>query len=258
MPINPVNMKYTIKQLSKENRFVNTYFALFVLCLLAMILAQSCTYNTVPSPNDCSEGPVLSIDDVQNTSCDATQGSARVSAVGGVGAIEFSLDGSTVQTAGVFENLPAGNYTVTVTDVLGCTETENFAISEPNVLAIADAITDVTCNNGNDGAIDITVSGGTPNYTYSWSNTSTTEDPSGLTANTYTVTVTDANGCTVTGSYTVNEPAAIVTNPASTNVTCNGGNDGTASVNPAGGNGGPFNFVWAPMPGGGQVTASVT
>ncbi|MBL0052100.1 MAG: hypothetical protein IPP29_11620 [Bacteroidetes bacterium] len=65
---------------------------------------------------------------------------------------------------------------------------------------------DVTTNGGSDGSIDVTATGGTTPYTYLWNDGDTNEDRTNLTAGTYTVTVTDANGCTEEATFTINEP----------------------------------------------------
>ena len=104
--------------------------------------------------------------------------------------------------------------------------------------------TDVTCNNGNDGAIDIAVSGGTGAYTYAWSNGPTSEDVNNLTAGNYTVTVTDANSCTLDSTITITEPAAWIVTADITNIACYGDNSGQATVNVSGGIV-PYTYLWS-------------
>ena len=83
-------------------------------------------------------------------------------------------------------------------------------------ISLSSSVTDATCNGGSDGSIDLTVMGGSGSYSYSWDNGSTSADPSGLSAGTYVVTVTDTWGCTESLSVVVGEAAVIAsTNPQS-------------------------------------------
>ncbi|MEO1712433.1 MAG: choice-of-anchor L domain-containing protein, partial [Bacteroidota bacterium] len=101
-------------------------------------------------------------------------------------------------------NLPAGIYSVTVTDGTGCTGEESFVISEPVDLDITvDEVIGVDCSNPTGGSISISVGGGTPGYTYNWSNGTTLEDAVDLSAGTYTIIVTDGNGCALDSSIAV-------------------------------------------------------
>lgn len=86
-----------------------------------------------------------------------------------------------------------------------------ITITEPTALTLATTQVNVLCNGASTGSIDLTPSGGTPGYTYSWTGGATTQDRSGLAAGTYTVTVTDANGCTNTTSTTITEPSESIT-----------------------------------------------
>jgi hypothetical protein len=126
--------------------------------------------------------------------------------------------------------LTAGTYSVTVTDANGCTASTSFTITQPgSALAATTSQTNVTTNGGNNGSATITVSGGTPSYTYSWSpNVSTTATASNLSAGTYSVTVTDANGCTIARSFTITQPSFTAT---AQNVTVQLEANGNATLN---------------------------
>ena len=192
-----------------------------------------------------------------DVSCNGgTNGSASVSPSGGTPSYTYSWSpsGGTAATA---TGLAAGSYTVTVTDTNGCTATRNYTITQPSAINTATGSqTNVSCNGGTNGSASVTPSGGTPSYTYSWSPTGgTAATATGLAAGSYTVTVTDANGCTATRNYTITEPTSIDTATGSqTNVSCNGGTNGSASVSPSGGNPG-YTYSWSPS---GGTAASAT
>ena len=88
-------------------------------------------------------------------------------------------------------------------------QTIDFESTEPEAMAISENHFNVSCNSGSDGSIDITVSGGTGSYDYSWSNGENLEDISNLTAGTYSVTATDENGCSISIDIEVTEPRII-------------------------------------------------
>ena len=136
---------------------------------------------------------------------------------------------------------------MTVTDAHGCkaggTDT-SFTITQPAVLSLAGAVSvNVSCYGVNNGSITTNVTGGTTPYTYSWNTGSNLANLTSLAAGTYSVTVTDAHGCTVTGSYTITQPAAALAVSAGvTNVSCNGGN-GTITTTVTGGTT-PYAYLW--------------
>ncbi|MDR6969397.1 hypothetical protein J2X31_003428, partial [Flavobacterium arsenatis] len=98
----------------------------------------------------------------------------------------------------------AGSYTVTITDANGCSIQKNFTINAPSALTATQSQTDVSCNGGSNGTASVVASGGTGSYTYSWSPSGgTAATASGLSSGNYTVTITDANGCSIQKNFTI-------------------------------------------------------
>ncbi|RMG95043.1 MAG: hypothetical protein D6706_12910, partial [Chloroflexi bacterium] len=156
------------------------------------------------------------------------------------------------QRIGIFgpdtlRNLPAGNYSVIVEESGACIITQNFTINEPPPITDTIVTSDVPCNGLGNGSITLTVGGGTPPYGYLWSNNATTANLSNLNGGTYTVTITDANGCQKTDSATINEPLPLTLSSSFNPVSCNGGNDGSVSVTVTGGTPG-YNYLWSTVP----------
>ncbi len=149
--------------------------------------------------------------------------------------------------------LTAGTYTVTVTDFRSCTATATATITQPTALLLTNTRTNVSCNGGNNGSINITVSGGTSPYTYNWGGGVTTEDRTNLTLGTYNVTSTDANACTVSASISITQPTALTFAETHVNNTCNGGSTGSINITVGGGTS-PYSYNW----GGGVTTEDRT
>ena len=112
---------------------------------------------------------------------------------------------------------------------------------------------DVSCFGLNDGSASVSGSQGTTPYSYSWSNGATTASANGLGAGTYSVTVTDANGCSAQTTVTISEPTQLVATASSVDATCATGTDGTASVAVTGGTS-PYSYQWS----NGETTSSVS
>lgn len=181
-------------------------------------------------------------------------GDATVAASGGNGPYTYAWapSGGTGTTE---PNLGAGSYTVTVTDANGCTATASATLTEPPLLTSAIAGTDVLCFSGTTGSATITPAGGAGGNTYAWSPSGgNAATASGLTAQSYTCVVTDANGCTTSQSITLTEPTQLTTTFSQVDEMCSGANNGSATVNPSGG-AGAYTYAWAPS-GGNAATAS--
>ncbi len=156
--------------------------------------------------------------------------------VGGTGT--YTYNWSTGATSQNISNLAAGIYTLTITDGNNCTVTETINITQPSApLSITETINHIDCAGNNSGNIILSVSGGTAGYTYAWSNGATTSSINTITANTYTVTVSDANSCTITDTYIVTEPSQQLSLllQTKTDVSCNGNSDGELDVQISGG-----------------------
>jgi len=140
-------------------------------------------------------------------------------------------------------NIGAGSYGVTVSDGAGCSGTLSVTITEPNVLAASSTASDVSCPSGFDGTITTSVSGGTPGYSFSWSNGDTTQNLTGLPAGSYHLTVIDANNCTATLSDTVEEPPAFGLAVQTTGA-CEGRQNGAIDLTVSGGSP-PYSYNWS-------------
>ncbi len=153
--------------------------------------------------------PEVAISETQGVLCHGdANANLMAMTTGGNGTIQYLWDnGGTNDT---INNVGPGMYYVTVTDSLGWVASDTITITEPDALALSE--THVMETNGNDGSIDLSVTGGTPSYDYDWDNGATTEDLSGLSGGDYTVIVTDANGCEETLMVTITSSVGIVEN----------------------------------------------
>ncbi len=190
-------------------------------------------------PASCDLEAMLSI---QHVSCNSgNDGSATVEATGGTP--PYTYDWSSGGDEATETNLSVGAYSVTILDSNGCCIILEFEITEPSPLVVIANASPATCFGECDGSIDLDISGGTGGYAYEWTNGNSSQDIDDLCAGHYTVTVTDANGCTTTIQATVDEPPALELSMSSTAETSAGANDGTATAEPVGGNGG-YTYLW--------------
>ncbi|PVW15887.1 T9SS type B sorting domain-containing protein [Marixanthomonas spongiae] len=188
--------------------------------------------------------------------CGVSDGIIEVLPSGGSGDYSYGIApfvGGMTQTGNLFENVPAGSYVVTVTDnITGCTFDVNAVLEAPNPPTFNTVPSDVTCNGGSDGSIEVNLTGSNtdPVYTYEISapitvGPQTTNVFSGLAAGTYTVAVTSGRNCIATQDVTIGEPAAIIVpTPTVTQFECSPGtntsNNATIAVTGVSGGSGTF------------------
>lgn len=196
-----------------------------------------------------------SISSQTNVRCNGdSDGMAIVSASGGTGSLTYSwmpTGGASNSASG----LNAGNYTCVVTDHNGCSVSQAVTITQPAILVVTDSVAPISCFGGTDGAVFARATGGTPDYSYNWSDNKGT-DPhiTGLGPGTYNVSVSDHNGCTATAATTaVTQPTPyVITMDSVKDVTCRGGNNGAISITVSGETQ-PYNYRWT----GGATTPDI-
>ncbi|MFT3886411.1 MAG: choice-of-anchor L domain-containing protein [Flavobacteriales bacterium] len=215
--------------------------------------AHGCTVNANTTLTD-SPALSTSISGVTGVLCyAANNGSATVNVTGGTAPYTYSWNTTPAQNTATASGLAPGSYTVNVTDVYGCTISAGTTISGPTQALTTTLVsrTDVRCFGNSTGNATISASGGTAPYTYNWNTTpvQTTAAATNLSAGTWTVTVTDANGCSVQRAVTIAQPAQALAVSASvvSNVPCFGTNTGSASSSASGGTG-PYAYQWNTSP----------
>ncbi len=209
---------------------------------------------TVTDTNGCSKflntglaapGQVMiSTLSTSNVSCNGEfDGSINITTSGGIGNLVSTWSNGILGNN--LSSLSAGTYTVTVSDANSCSNSMSFIITEPGVFTAQHTNNqNPTCNGFSDGFSSIITNGGTAPFNYQWSNGTSDFFDDSLSAGSYSVLVTDANGCQATSNVTLTEPDPIISNINSTNETIAGANDGTASINPTGGTG-MLNALWS-------------
>ncbi|MCB0755005.1 MAG: S8 family serine peptidase [Flavobacteriales bacterium] len=227
----------------------------------AVDLAPGAYNVTVTDANGCTTGTSFTITEPaalsasagsSDASCNgSSNGSVSVSANGGTSPYSYSW--SNGATSASVSGLSAGTYNVTVTDANGCTASASATVGQPSAISLSNSTVDASCGSATDGSVDLTVSGGTSPYSYAWSNGASTQDLAAVAAGSYSVTVTDANGCTASNSATVGENSTLASSASATGVSCNGGSDGSASVSASGGSA-PYTYSWS----NGGTTANIS
>lgn len=182
----------------------------------------------------------------------SNDGAIDATILGGSGTYTYLWSGPNSFTASTqdISGLEAGSYVLEVTDAIGCTETmAPQTVNMPAELTATTTQVDITCFGAGDGAIDLTVAGGTAPYTYAWSGpngfNATTQDISGLNGGAYSVTVTYTGGCAVPfpNIATIAESPEIQVSSVKTDISCGGLSDGTIDITVSGGMG-PYTYAW--------------
>jgi len=187
--------------------------------------------------------PTLTVD--SNVSCNGqSDGGITASAINGK--LPYSYLWSNGQTAATATGLSAGQYKVTISDANGTTVRDSVTITEPIALIASTVIdSNVSCNSLSNGGATASATGGTAPYTFGWSNSASLNNITGVSAGTYTVIVTDNNGCTASETALITEPLALATSTTvNDNVTCSGLSDGNVSASATGGTA-PYNYFWS-------------
>jgi large repetitive protein len=231
--------------------------------------SNNCSYTnsvnlTQPDSLDINFGsPVVS--GGYNISCNGSKDGAVTAVVTGADTSSYSYqwsgpEGFTSDQPRI-GNIGAGIYTLTVTDINGCSDTASFTVTEPDRLTVTGISPEVSggynisCNGATDGGISLGTTGGdTTSYTYNWSGpggfAADTRNITGLTHGKYTITVTDANGCTASDTITLTQPDSLVAtfNPdvlsGGFNISCNGSSDGEINLNLSGGDSATYVTSW--------------
>jgi len=210
---------------------------------------------TVTDPNGCSDSTsttisepntlVATITNTVNASCNgASDGAISVDVTGGTQPYDYLwTNGSTNED---LVNLPAGFYQLSVRDAQNCvTATANTAIIEPLPLESFISGTNPGCPGLSNGSINLLANGGTPPYTFSWSNGATTQNLSNVGSGAYSVIITDIQGCVITDTITLSNASELLAPATIVDVLCYGAADGSISLAVSGGTA-PYNFNWNP------------
>ena len=216
------------------------------------------TYVITPATPSCTGQPfilivtvnpsIISNVEITNNSCfESNNGILSTNITGGVPftsgppyLISWTGPNSFTSTSSTITNLLAGDYTLRIEDSNGVFVIEQYTVSQPDVLTITtDVEKNISCFDGNDGAIEVSINGGTAPYTYNWTGDGVVQgspSQSGLTAGTYSLEVVDDKQCVINQTYTLTEPDIIVINTVSKNdILCFGDATGAIEINITGG-----------------------
>lgn len=221
-------------------------------CMITVSVTDPCGRTTTTSLRTAILCDFNASHTVTNPSCfGGTNGSVNFTTTGesavGTNIYNWQKQGTATTGTGsgnTISGLSAGSYDVTVTSSTDCTATFTALIIQPSDLVITPTVRNYVCN-GETGIINISVTGGTIPYAYAWAGGAATRNREGLTAGTYTLTVTDAQGCTKTSvSVVTGQIGSFTASNTKTDITCYGLTNGTANITLAGG-APAYNFLWS-------------
>lgn len=173
-----------------------------------------------------------------------TDGSITVSVTSGSPPYVYDWSHDSGNHTSTASGLTNGDYTITVTDNNGCTDTYTATLVQPGALTVTCSPGSVSCYGDADGTATATPSGGTAPFLYNWSNGGNSAIVTGLAVGSYTVTVTDSHNCTATGTTIVSQPSPIIISDSLVHITCYGLSDGYIGLTLTGGNE-PFTYQWS-------------
>lgn len=212
---------------------------------LNIIDAAGCTQTVVTTLSNPT-GPTVTATSNSVSCFGACTGSATLNIVG-TPPISVSWPAPVSSTNTSVSNLCAGLYIPVITDGNNCVTNQTVNITQPTQFTASGISTNATCNTACTGSINLTPTGGTPNYTYSWSPAGgTVQDPTGLCAGNYTVNITDANNCAITNTFVVTQPTTLTLSFNKKDVLCNANCTGGVRAVVGGGTS-PYSYTWTPV-----------
>jgi gliding motility-associated-like protein len=195
----------------------------------------------------------ISLNYLNNVLCNGqSNGSAEITVSGGIEPYDISWNTIPAQNGALLTGVSAGTYTATVTDANGCVQSYDVTITEPAPLSVQLGTVPPSCFGGTNGAISTDVNGGTPLYSYDWSNNAVSSNIYGLSAGNYSVTITDANGCMVFAMVDLLDPPGLQATITEPIIACPG-TELTLTITASGGSGN-LNYLWQPD---GENTSSI-
>ncbi|HXP48714.1 MAG TPA: SprB repeat-containing protein, partial [Bacteroidia bacterium] len=216
---------------------------------------NSCTAvatNTITQPTRIRD----SISSLTDVKCFGNNnGKVTVGVKGGTPGYTYLWNTTPVQTQSTASTLSIGTYTVSIRDVNGCTVNDTAVITQPSLLVPLLTSVNALCNDSNGSITSAGTSGGTPGYSYLWSNSSTASSISAK-AGSYTLTVTDTHGCIETSSATINQPTPIAPLLTATPALCNDSNGSITSIGTSGGTPG-YSYLWSNSSTASSISAKV-